>query len=58
MPPSTPSKDKSQKPGQTEIDVDDALIEEPKDDAFEKKDAASPASQDKLKKKQSKRLPG
>ena len=32
------SKDQSQKRGETEIDVDDALIEEPKDDAFEKKD--------------------
>jgi hypothetical protein len=52
-----PTKDKK-KPDQTEIDVDDAMLEEPKDDAFEKKDGNSPASRDKLKKIQSKRLPG
>jgi hypothetical protein len=39
-----PRKDENQKPGQTEIDVDDAMIEEPKDDAFEKKDTGSPRS--------------
>ena len=52
-----PIKDKK-KPGETDIDVDDAMLEEPKDDAFEKKDTGSPASKDKLKKIQSKRLPG
>ena len=26
------------KPGETGVDIDDAMIEEPKDDAFERKD--------------------
>jgi len=60
LPPSTmpPTKDKNQKPGDVDIDVDDAMLEEPKDDAFEKKDKGSPDSKNKPKKIQSKRLPG
>ena len=53
-----PVKDKNQKPGETDVDVDDAMLEEPKDDAFEKKDTGSPESKNKPKKIQSKRLPG
>lgn len=53
-----PTKDKNQKPGEAEIDVDDAMLEEPKDDAFEKKDTGSPASKNKPKEIQTKRLPG
>jgi hypothetical protein len=49
-----PTKDKK-KPDQTEIDVDDAMIEEPKDDAFEKKGGNSAGSKDKPKKEQPKR---
>ena len=39
-----PTKDKNPKQGDTDVDVDDAMLEEPKDDAFEKKDTGSPAS--------------
>jgi hypothetical protein len=39
-PPLTAPKNK--KPGQTQVDVDDAMIEEPRDDAFDKKDPAPP----------------
>ena len=45
-----PTNDKNQKPGKTGIDVDDAMIEEPKDDAFEKKDKNTPASNKKVDK--------
>ena len=46
-----PTKDKNQKPGQTGVDVDDAMLEEPRDDAFEKKDKSSPTKKvDKPKK--------
>jgi hypothetical protein len=45
-----PTKDKNQKPGETGIDVDDAMIEEPKDDAFEKKDKSAPGPNKKVDK--------
>jgi len=31
----TPAPPKQKKPGEIEVDVDDALIDEPKDDVFE-----------------------